>query len=307
MTTRIAGRVQEQELLRRAVGGSVEGTPCAVFVHGEAGVGKTRLVTALAEESAQRGHVVLRGRCLRFGATSSPYLPFVSAFQGWLEEGNSADGVALPLYDDGSMLEGPSQVVHVIDRAFGYLVNNGPVVLVLDDLQWADVSSLDALAYLIAGFRHQRLAILATYRDEGIPDGHPLHGWLADMLRMPGVLDVPLERLSLDETGAQLTDLLGAKPQPALVTDVWERSGETPTSPSCSRGTSTRRLTHYPTTCRRRSGRRSWRAGTASRQRPARSPRCSRWPGVRRRRASWSRSWGTSRSTTRCTRPPTRA
>lgn len=226
---RIAGRAREQQLLRKVVGGSVQGVPCAVLVHGEAGVGKTRLVAAVADRSRAAGHAVLWARCLRFGAGASPYLPFVSAFEGWSAEGHPVEGLDLtPLYGGDGNADSPARALHVIDRAVARLAEEGPVVLVVDDLQWADVSSLDALAYLIAGLRRQRVALLMTYRDQGIPDGHVLHGWLADMVRLPGVVDLPLNRLNVDETAEQLTYLWGSKPGHALVADVWDRSGGNP-------------------------------------------------------------------------------
>ena len=136
---RIAGRAREQELLRQVVGGSVHGVPCTVLVHGEAGVGKTRLVTSVAERSRASGHSVLWARCLRFGAGSSPYLPFISAFEGWLAEGHPDEGLDLtPLYG-GSGATTAARALHVIDRAVAHLAEQGPVVLAVDDLQWADV------------------------------------------------------------------------------------------------------------------------------------------------------------------------
>jgi DNA-binding NarL/FixJ family response regulator len=220
---RIAGRAREQDLLREALARSVQGSPCTVLVHGEAGVGKTWLVGSVADRSGAAGHAVLLARCLRFGAGASPYLPFVSAFERWLAEGHCAEGLDLaPLYGGEGSASGTGP--RVIDRAVARLAEDGPVVLVVDDLQWADVSSMDALAYLIAGRRPQPLALLVTYRDEGIPDGHVLHGWVADMVRMPGVIDMPLTRLSVDETTQQLRDLWGVTPSERLVEEVWTRS-----------------------------------------------------------------------------------
>ena len=222
---RIAGRAREQEILRRVVGASVRGEPCTVLVHGEPGVGKTLLVSSVADRARASGHTVLFARCLRFGAGASPYLPFVSAFEGWLAEGHSDAGLDLgPLYGDRDAAASVS-ALHVIDRAVAHLGEQGPVVLVVDDLQWADISSMDALAYLIAGRRRQPVALLVTYRDVGLPDGHPLWGWLADMLRLPGVVDLPLGRLTLEETAEQLTSLWGTPPATRLLHEVWERSG----------------------------------------------------------------------------------
>ena len=62
-------------------------------------MGKTRLVASVADRSRAAGHTVLWARCLRFGAESSPYLPFISAFEGLRAEGHTVEGVDLaPLY-----------------------------------------------------------------------------------------------------------------------------------------------------------------------------------------------------------------
>ena len=226
---RIAGRTREREVLRGAIGASARGEPCAVLVHGEAGVGKTRLVTAATEHGRDAGHAVLWGRCLRFGAASSPYLPFISAFEGGLADGLPIDGVDLEgLYGGSGAAEPGPRGLHVVDRALARLAEEHPVLLVVDDLQWADASSLDTLAYVVAGMRNRAMAVLVTYRDTGLPDGHPLHAWVADMQRLPGVQNIPLERLDAEDTAEQLEHLLGGRPAPALVTRVWERSGGNP-------------------------------------------------------------------------------
>lgn len=226
---RIAGRTGERELLRRVIGGSSKGVPCAVLVHGEPGVGKTRLVTAMTEHARVAGHAVLWGRCLRFGAASSPYLPFISAFEARLAEGFPLEGLDLELlYGGAGTAEPVPRALHVIDRTLARLAEEGPVALVVDDLQWADPSSLDTLAYLIAGLGRQPVALLMTYRDTGLPDGHPLHAWVADMLRLPTVWDLPLARLDEEDTAEQLEQLLGGRPRPELVSEVWERSGGNP-------------------------------------------------------------------------------
>ncbi len=95
-------------------------------------------------------------------------------------------------------------------------------------MQWADLASRDALAYLVAGFRDQRLALLTTHRDEELVSGHPMHRWLADLKRLPAVTDLRLARLTRDETEQQLTLLLHGTPQPRLLTDVVRRSDGNP-------------------------------------------------------------------------------
>ncbi|TCC54384.1 hypothetical protein E0H73_38685 [Kribbella pittospori] len=108
------------------------------------------------------------------------------------------------------------------------IASRRPTVLVVDDVQWADPASHDAITYLVAGFRSQRLAVLATYRDEELAAGHPLHSWLADLTRLPSVSSLRLNRLSRDDTEEQLALLLGGRPHPRLIADVIRRSDGNP-------------------------------------------------------------------------------
>ena len=122
------------------------------------------------------------------------YVPFTQALTQWLRTTTSESRVRLaprgilddlvPALNDPSAGVAMLQIGTVLDA----LQADRPTVLVLDDLQWSDPSSLDALSYLVAGFvSGQRLCLLATYRDTDLGEGHRLHGWLADALRMPSV------------------------------------------------------------------------------------------------------------------------
>jgi len=233
----IAGRIEELGALGQAIGAAAEGEPCAVFVHGEAGVGKTRLVRRVCHDAAQRGFVVLWGQCVRFGAVESPYVPIATALQRWLDEAEPreraavldvVDGVAELLPALGGHRPGNVRLLTVVDAFIAAIVAQGPTVLVIDDAHWADLSSRDALAYLVAGFRHQRLAIITTHRDEDLVAGHPLHGWLADLRRLLSVTEMRLARLSQSETEQQLVQLMGGPPQPGLAAEVHRRSDGNP-------------------------------------------------------------------------------
>jgi len=234
-TTRIAGRELEQNLLGEAIRGASSGTPCAVFVHGEAGVGKTRLVSQVCADAEARGFTILWGRCVHFGAASSPYLPIISALERWMasvtdEERRWLLGevvgleALLPSLGGDTQAEKGGRPLSIIETAIDKIALHRPTILVIDDVQWADVTSLDVLAYLVTGFRGQRLALVTTHRDEELIDGHPLHGWLADMLRTPLVTDLPLKRMSYDETEQQIASLTGTTPSRGLLDDVMVKS-----------------------------------------------------------------------------------
>jgi DNA-binding CsgD family transcriptional regulator len=114
----------------------------------------------------------------------------------------------------------PVRALSVVDGLVHAIASRRSTVLVIDDLQWADPASRDALAYLIAGFRSQRLILLATLRDEQLAAGDPAHGWLADLQRLPSVHDLRLDRLTRDETEQQITLLVGGEAHPHLVDAV---------------------------------------------------------------------------------------
>jgi DNA-binding CsgD family transcriptional regulator len=206
----LVGRVTELALLRDAAARAAAGSPSAVLVHGEPGVGKTRLVSEVAARQGEQGFQVLSGRCVRFAANVSSYLPFLQAF-----------GPSLGMTDQAT----GGSVLHRVGAAVGELTATGPVALVVDDLQWADESSLDVLAFLVAGFAPgQRLLLMGTYRDTELGAGHPLHGWLADMRRMPGVTFVPLGRFDRRDTELLVNSLLDARGLAALAAQTFDRS-----------------------------------------------------------------------------------
>ena len=238
-TSPLAGRVAEQRLLGELLSASAAGQPAAVLVHGEAGVGKTRLVRQVTEHFHTLGHEVLWGTCVHFGTASVPFAPVIQALDSWalrvdpkvrssVLEGFDDLSILLPSMGFRSQDTPPTQLLTLVDRVVQRIAAEQPTVLVVDDLQWADVSSLDVLAYLIAGFRGQNLAVVVTFREEDRPAGHPLHGWLADMRRLPGVSELPLARFDAEETAEQITQLLGRLPAEELVVDVLARSDGNP-------------------------------------------------------------------------------
>jgi DNA-binding CsgD family transcriptional regulator/tetratricopeptide (TPR) repeat protein len=234
----IAGRVEEGKVLAGAISAAVGRRPCAVFVHGEAGVGKTRLVRAVCDNAAASGAAVLWGRGVRFGAVDAPYVALIGALEGWLESAEPAERsralAAVPAAAEllpclgGQPTRSTVRLLPVIDGLLQALVSQRPAVLVVDDVQWADLASRDAITYLVAGFRSQRLAVLTTYRDEEVAAGDPLNVWLADLIRLPSVSSLRLTRMSREETEQQLSLLLGSQPDPDLVAAVVGRSDGNP-------------------------------------------------------------------------------
>ena len=231
----VFGRAVEGQRLARVLRAAAQGAPGVVFVHGEAGVGKTALVRDVCERFDGE---VLWGTCVHFGAASVPFAGLISALDGQAAavDRTVKDEVFAGLDVLCSLLPslGPGAagerglVLPQIDTALLRLARRCPTVLVLDDLQWADASSLDVLAFLFSGFRDQRLAVVATVRDEDRPESHHLTSWLAEVRRMPSVEEMHLERLGPAGTAAQVAALTGEAMSPAQVARVHSRSGGNP-------------------------------------------------------------------------------
>ena len=190
----LSGRAGERARLLDVVRAGLDGLPRAVLVHGEAGIGKTTLVRSVCEQVRGEGAQVLWGQSLRFGAVEAMYHPLVLALEGWLGEADDAErasvidaapGAALILPSLGaSPTQGHSMLMMVVDALLSRVIAQAPTVLVVDDVQWADPATWDALAYLVAGFAHQRLALVTTHRDESAVNEHFEH-WLGNIRRLP--------------------------------------------------------------------------------------------------------------------------
>ena len=233
--SRLVGRRAETAAVRGLFEEAAQGRPGAMVVHGEAGIGKTRLVRDVCADVAGAGYEVLWGSCVRFGAASLSYAPVLSALDRWaarahpaLVERVFADAPqlrallpSLGVRSDGPV---PGTVLSWIDTALVRLARHAPTVLVIDDLQWADSASLDCLAYLVTGFGAERLGVVVTIRLDERPEGGPLHTWLADVRRLSHVGELTLERLDASETEEQIATLLPSPAAEEFVADVHDRS-----------------------------------------------------------------------------------
>ena len=211
-TMKLAGRISEIAAVVGVVEGAVRHDGGALLIFGEAGVGKTALIRAA---SGYVGDVadVLWAPCLPLTSLAVPFLPLTSAVRVW-----AADRRVLVPELDGSAWEDPTG----FDAWLGELCRHTPALLVVDDLQWADQSSLDVLMYVLAGLAGRKLAVVATVRAG--EEGPQLRRWLADVRRFPGVSELSLDRLDRLATGEQLAGLLGGPPHQSLVDDVFART-----------------------------------------------------------------------------------
>ncbi|MDN5918948.1 MAG: AAA family ATPase, partial [Pseudonocardia sp.] len=208
----LVGRDAERAELTAVLGRAREGRAAAVLLSGDAGVGKSRLVTELAAEAAAVGTRVLIGRCLDVGEASLPYLPFTEVLAALREStpdlvdsraalrrlvpGSTPDDAAGPTDRELARL----QVFEAVLSALTEAALASPVLLVLEDLHWADRSSRELVTFLLSRLGTQRLLVLATYRADDLHRRHPLRAVLAELVRLPALTRLELAPLDRHDT-----------------------------------------------------------------------------------------------------------
>ncbi|MDX6728255.1 MAG: hypothetical protein QOK49_3060 [Baekduia sp.] len=235
------GRRAELAQLAAAAAHAHTGHASMLFVAGESGVGKTRLLDHFADRVRADGVRVLWGDCIDLGDSELPYAPIVSALRQLVRGGHPVfDALGssraelarlLPeLGTPGDLLVEPiagsaqGRLFELLLGVFERLAAESPVVLVVDDLHWADRSTRDFLSFLTRNICHQRLLVIATYRVDELHRRHPLRPFLAEIERADRAQRLPVERFTQAELGAQLAAILGAAPEPELLHRVWARS-----------------------------------------------------------------------------------
>ncbi|GAA4048208.1 LuxR family transcriptional regulator [Agromyces indicus] len=210
--TQLVGRERELSSLRHELAAAARGSARTVLIRGEPGVGKTALMQAASDaaDGADDSTAVLTTRNLPL-TTRVPNLAVRALLKhaGELERADAAHRPAPLALDDA------------VDR----LLADGPVIVAIDDLQWADPSTLDALMFLAGGAEDRPLAILATVRAGA---GRPVDRWATDLLRLPGARALDLDPLDRAATRELVAAVIGGTPHETLVSDVFERTRGNP-------------------------------------------------------------------------------
>ncbi len=205
--THFVGRDGEYGLLAERLREVSAGNGSAIAVEGEAGIGKTRLAEEFLGYAHARGVRILRGRCYEreLGPPLEPVMEAMEAL-GSVEH-NVADVVhgmseAYGAYGESSgrpWTDKPYGVARIYHELTGWLIResraNG-LILFVDDLQWADPTTLDFLSYLAKRVSDEGIMLVLTYRREQASD---LFGWLERLAERRAVTKLSLERLSLED------------------------------------------------------------------------------------------------------------
>src|SRR4051812_48474097 len=231
----LIGRTTELAALTSALDVAEAGQAGGVLVSGDAGVGKTRLTAEVCAIARDRGFTVLGGQGAGLGE-SMPYLPLSDAL--WTASREPAGRRALAprparrrLLPGGEGTSGSASLVQ--QQLFGAvlgllseLAEDRPVLLVLEDLHWADRSTRDLLIFLSRVLERERVCLIGTYRSDDLHRRHPLRPVVAELSRLPDVQTVEVTPFRPDETAAYLAALDPAgRPLPdGVVQRVHERS-----------------------------------------------------------------------------------
>jgi transcriptional regulator with XRE-family HTH domain/dienelactone hydrolase len=253
--SRLIGRADPQRRLIERLDRLNNGAGGVVLVSGEPGIGKTRLLDETVAAARSRGVQVLIGRCHERDV-AIPYMPIADALEAYARRCAPATwerllqaagpGIAMLLSDnDWKYLQWggvvgpeastlltvpaddmrPGRAVRALLKEIG---RDAPVLLVVDDLHWADPPSLDLLHHLALRTRDMPLLILGAYREIELERAHPLSQLLVDLNHERLLVRERLPRLDAAETQALLSEILGGPPPPGLAEVIQEQTEGNP-------------------------------------------------------------------------------
>ncbi len=230
------GRTAELAELRAAFDEATASRPSLALVGGESGVGKSRLADELKRLAHESGARVLSGDCVELGDDELPYAPLLTALRPLVrDEDPSLQSLAPPLRSaldailpglGGGEAAGAAQsrVFEALLALLDSLSESGPVLLVIEDLHWADSSTRSFIGFLSRTMCTERLLIVGTYRSDELHRRHPLRPLLAELSSDPYTRLIDLPRFTTDELREQLEGILTDPPRPELVERVYARS-----------------------------------------------------------------------------------
>jgi DNA-binding CsgD family transcriptional regulator len=241
------GRAEELAALDAAFERVQQGQPSAVLIGGEAGVGKSRMLSEFATQARATGMTrVLYGYCLELSAEGLPFAPFTGVLRELVRD-LGTDGVAALLPGRGTRElarllpelgepdlhgdpgEARARMFEQVLALFGHLAESGPVALVIEDAHWSDRSTRDLLSFLVGNQRAlDGVLIVVTFRSDELYQGHPLRPVLAELDRLGWVVRLELPRLTRREGRKLAAALLGHEPEPELTDCVFSRSEGNP-------------------------------------------------------------------------------
>ncbi len=244
-SSHFVGRVGELDELEQARREADGGQPVVVLVGGDSGVGKTRLVSEFLSRHDSAA-LVLQGSASLQADGELPYAPLLSALRPLVRRrhpalaalgraSRSALSTLLPDLEDGDVpapeRDDPSAQLRLFDALLDLLEvcsEGHGLVLILEDMHWADRSTRAFVSFLARTLREERVMVLLTYRTDELHRRHALRPLLAELERIDLVRRIDLTPFDRGELAEVLADILGDEPSPQLVDRVFARSEGNP-------------------------------------------------------------------------------
>jgi class 3 adenylate cyclase/tetratricopeptide (TPR) repeat protein len=242
--TPFVGRAAELERLVTRFADASNGRGVIAMLRGEPGIGKTRMLEEFADHARQRGAVVLRGACYD-GEWQRPYCPFAEAIIEYArdapEKFTQASGKNVPIVariapalTDTITDQSESEVVidkdeerlRVFDAVSQFLIavsRQAPLVLILDDLHWADRGTVAILSYCAPFVARNSIFLLGAYRDAEVDRRHPMSRALAGLSRLRNFEYLSLKGLDRSET-ATFLEIVGDQNAPNALVEALENA-----------------------------------------------------------------------------------
>lgn len=193
------GRTYEEEQLHQALDHMRRGQGGLILVSGEMGIGKTTLVQRVRDMTPSDDTLVLAGHCYDL-ADTLPYAPWRRMFTSAPgDTGLPATGAFLSQPESQAAAGSQHELFETVISRLKLLAEHTRLVLILEDIHWADRASLDLLRHLSHGVREMRLLIIATYRNDSTDQPQLLAGILPSLVRESDALRIDLRRLAHED------------------------------------------------------------------------------------------------------------
>lgn len=247
--TTYVGRAAERSQLDALVAATAQGRGAMVLVAGEAGLGKTRIVRETAAGAARAGLMVLTGHCLDM-VSPPPYQPHIDQIEQATREtspeglraalGENAPEVAklmpslrqrfddIPAPPDLAPEQERRYMLHGVGQFIERAARNRPMLLVFEDLHWADESTLLLLRHLGPRLTHVPVLVIGTYRPDELDADRPLTTAIGPLKRDVGATEILLRRLDREQVAAVLESRAGRVPPSELVALVVDETQGNP-------------------------------------------------------------------------------
>jgi tetratricopeptide (TPR) repeat protein len=248
--TTFVGRTEEYAALRRFLDLAVAGDARVVMLGGPPGVGKTRIATELGAEASAKGYLILAGNCYD-RADAVPFIPLLEILDDVLARAPTAEAFRNALGDDAAEvarvmpqlrrmfpdLPPPSETTpeqsrrvlfNAIAKFLARAAANRPVLIILEDLHWADEGTLALLTHLARSVRNLPVMFIGTFRDYELGSSGPLAQTIDECTRLHLLERVNLHGLPPASVADMIRTLSGQEPPPSLVDAIYSRTEGNP-------------------------------------------------------------------------------